>query len=70
MGNPVADYRFLLFICRHADPIVSNADFVFSRIPSHLRKVSDTERVFTYEILKDDLFGLGLDILRKLGKLL
>jgi hypothetical protein len=63
MGNPVADYHFLLFICRHADPIVSNTDLVFSRIPSHLLKVSDIEGVLAYEILKDDLLGLGLDTL-------
>lgn len=57
MGNPVADYHLLLFIYRHPDPLVSNTDLVFSRIPSHLFKVTDIERVFAYEVLKNDLFG-------------
>jgi hypothetical protein len=69
-GNPVADYLFLLFIYRHDDPLASNTDLAFSRIPSHLFKVTDTERVFAYEILKNDLFGLSLDTLRKFGELL
>ena len=70
MGNPGADYHFFLFVYRHADPIVSNANLVFPRKPSHLLKVSEIERVLTPEIFKDDFLRLNLDTLRKLGKFL
>jgi len=70
MSNPVADYLFLLLIYRQADPIISNADLVFTRKPSHLLKVSEIERIFTYEILKDEFLRLSLDTLREFGKFL
>ena len=50
MGNPGADYYFLFFVYRYADPIVSNADFVFPGKPSHLLKISEIERILTPEI--------------------
>lgn len=70
MGNPVADYLFLLFIYYHADSVMPNADLVFPRKPSQLLKVSQIERILTYEILEDELLCLSLDTLRKVGKFL
>ena len=70
MGNSVAHYLFLLFIYRQADPVMSNADLVFPRKPSHLLKVSKIERILTYEVLKDYLLRLSLDTLREFGKFL
>lgn len=65
MGNPVAHHLFLLFINRHADPILPNADLVFPGEPSHLLKISEIEGIITYEILKDDFLRLSPDILRE-----
>jgi hypothetical protein len=70
MGNPGTDYHFLLFVYRYADPIVSNADLVFSGKPSHLLKISEIERILTPEIFKDDFLRLSLDTRRKLSQFL
>jgi len=70
MGNSVTDYNLLLLIDSNPDSILSNANFVFPRVPSHLLKVPKIKRVFTPEILKDDLLRLSLDTLGKLRKFL
>ena len=70
MGNPGTDYHFLLFVYRYTDPIVSNADFVFSRRSFQLLKTSEIERIFTLEIFKDHFLRLSLDTRRKLRQFL
>lgn len=70
MGNPATHYFFFLLINRHADPILANANLIFPRESSHLFKIAEIERVLTYEIIKDDLLCLRLNILRRFGELL
>ncbi len=70
MGNPVADNQFLLFIYRHTNPVVPNANLVFIRMPFHLLKIAEIKRIVTYEIIKNDFLSLLLDTFRKLGKFL
>src|SRR4030043_2091498 len=67
MCNSVTDYDFLLFVYRNPDSVLTNADLVFSWITFHLLKVSEIERIITYEIFKDRLLCLSLNTLRKSG---
>jgi hypothetical protein len=69
MGNSVADYEFVLFIYRNADPVLSNSDFVFTWVALHLFKVSEIKWILAYEILEDRLLGLALNVFRQFGKL-
>ncbi len=69
MSNSVADNNFFLFIQSNPDPVLADANFVFFKIPFHLFKISEIERIFTYKVFKNHLFYLRLDVPGEFRKL-